>query len=85
MIMFLFGSQCYILLAILAIVQSLPIGRMTRISNDSTTANDSPVIMSNMVRMQLLSRLRNSSGLLALWEEASDLAKANVLKTQVRT
>ena len=85
MIMFLFGSQCYILLTILAIAHSLPIGRMTRTSNNSTTAGDSPVIMSNMVRVQLLSRLRNSSGLLPLWEEAGDLAKANLFKTQVRT
>ena len=86
--MFLFGSQCYILLIILAIAQSLPIGRMTRNSNTSysvATAYDSPVIMSNVVRVQLLSRVKNLSGLLALWEKAGDLAKANLLKTQVRT
>ena len=86
--MFLFGFQCYILLAIVAIVQPFPIERMARNSNNSysvATADDSPVIMSNVARVQLLSRLEHSSGLLALWEEAGDLAKENLLKTQVRT
>ena len=86
--MFLFGSQCYILLTVLAIVQSLLIGRMARTSNNSysvATADDSPMIMSNVIHVQLLNKSQNSSGLLALWEEANDLAKANLLKTQVRT
>ena len=79
--MILFTFQCSIAVIILSDavnVQALPVQTM---ETCLTAVANSPVVMSNKTYMQLTSRHKNSTGLLPLWEEASDLAEE--IKTQV--
>ena len=77
-----------VILIWMATVRSFPMRRMTSTNFNSSSyvaaaAADSPVIMSNKIRELLTSTFRNSSGLLPLWEEASNLAQGNLLKARV--
>ena len=68
----------------IAIVQSMPVQRMTRGSSSASSATDPHVVFSNETYSILTDRSTNNPrGLLSVWLEATNLAKENILKAQV--